>query len=225
MVYFGYNERVVNHIKNSENASRAFPLPFSTDVRGIDTMSDITPNAPAFKTCTKCEKTLPLSNFSVNRKAKDNLHPYCKACARAYGKEWRANNRARRLEYMRQWHEANLEHETRYARERYHNDEDHRRRVLGWQQQWRANNLELARVHDRTRGQATDWTTAQVRARTTVNRAVSRGLLPPAWSMVCDCCQEAQAAHWHHHKGYEREHWLDVVAACLDCHGLEHSSV
>lgn len=185
-------------------------------------MSDHTPNASAFKTCTKCEKSLPLSNFSVNRKAKDNLHPYCKACASAYGKEWRESNRARRLEYMREWHQANLEHETRYARERYQNDEEYRQNVLEWQRNWRTSNLELARANDRERGQKTDWAKAQVRARTTVNRAVRRGLLPPAWSMVCDGCQEAQAAEWHHHKGYEREYWLDVIAMCLECHGIQH---
>ena len=59
-------------------------------------------------------------------------------------------------------------------------------------------------------------------AHTAVRRAVQRGDLPPAWVMVCDICQEAQALEYHHHKGYEESHWLDVVATCLECHGLQH---
>lgn len=185
-------------------------------------MSHSIPNQPALKVCSKCGESKPLAEYSVNRKAKDNLHPYCKSCARAYGKEWREQNRARRLEYMREWHAENLARENSYARERYQTDEEHRQRVLAWQREWRANNSELARSNDRERGRRADWTTAQVRARTVVNRAVRRGMLPPAWSMVCDGCDEAQAAEWHHHKGYEPEHRLDVIPLCLDCHGEEH---
>ncbi len=65
-------------------------------------------------------------------------------------------------------------------------------------------------------------TADKIRGRAAVNLAVSRGALPPAWTMVCEHCQEAQAAHWHHHRGYARENWLDVVSLCLDCHGKEH---
>lgn len=185
-------------------------------------MNDHTPQPSALKTCSKCGEAKPLTEYSVNRKAKDNLHTYCKACASDYMREWRENNRARRLEYMREWHAENREHESQYARERYQTDEEHRQRVLGWQREWRANNLESARQYERERGQKADWTTAQVRARTVVNRTVRRGLLPPAWSMVCDACDEAQAAHWHHHNGYDKEHRLDVIPLCLDCHGVEH---
>jgi hypothetical protein len=64
--------------------------------------------------------------------------------------------------------------------------------------------------------------TDQMRARTAVGAAVRRNALPPAWTMVCDKCQEAQAAHWHHHRGYERDSRLDVIALCVSCHSKEH---
>lgn len=48
------------------------------------------------------------------------------------------------------------------------------------------------------------------------------GNFPPAWTMVCEHCREAQAAHWHHHNGYADEYKLDVIALCFDCHGKEH---
>lgn len=61
-----------------------------------------------------------------------------------------------------------------------------------------------------------------VSARSAISSAVTKGKFPPAWTMVCEHCQEAQASHWHHHKGYESEYKLDVIALCVECHGKEH---
>ena len=30
------------------------------------------------------------------------------------------------------------------------------------------------------------------------------------------------AKHYHHYKGYDPEHWLDVEPLCLSCHQKEH---
>lgn len=183
-------------------------------------MSDHTANAPAFKTCNSCNEAKPLSQFSKNRNNKDGLNYYCKSCASARYKQWREENQEKRSQYMREWHKANLEHETRYARERYRNDEEYRRKVLEWQRKYRLR-PEVQERHwlgKKAKGFQNNIT----RAHTTVSRAVRRGILPPAWSMVCDGCDETQAAHWHHHKGYDRKHWLDVIPLCLDCHGKEH---
>lgn len=179
-----------------------------------------TPNALAFKTCVDCDETKPVAQFSKNRNSKDGLNSYCKPCASARYKRWREANRERRNQYMREWHQANLEHETRYARERYRNDEEYRRKVLAWQKQYRLRSDAQRRhwINKKAKGFQNDMT----RAHTTVSRAVRRGILPPAWSMVCDGCDEAQAAHWHHHKGYNRQSWLDIIPLCLDCHGKEH---
>lgn len=59
------------------------------------------------------------------------------------------------------------------------------------------------------------------RAHEVVRLAVDRGDLPPAWSMVCDVCQEAQAADWHH-PSYEVENQMNVIAVCSPCHGKQH---
>lgn len=185
-------------------------------------MSNHTSNAPAFKTCIDCCEAKPVSQFSKNRNSKDGLNSYCKPCASVRYARWREANQEQRNQYMRDWHQANLEHETRYARERYRNDEAHRRKVLAWAREYRRRNLADVRERHWQGKQARGFQNDMTRAHTTVNRAVRRGLLPPAWTMVCESCQEMQAAHWHHHKGYERENWLDVTALCLDCHGKEH---
>lgn len=185
-------------------------------------MFDHTSNAPALKTCVDCGEAKPVANFSKNRNSKDGLNSYCTPCASARYKRWREENQARRNEYMREWHKANLEHETRHARERYQNDELHRRRVLEWGRAYRERNADAVRERHWARKKTAGFQNDITRAHTTVSRAVRRGILPPAWSMVCDECQEAQAAHWHHHKGYDPEYKLDVIAVCIDCHTEEH---
>ena len=62
----------------------------------------------------------------------------------------------------------------------------------------------------------------KVKARQAVYRKVKIGQFPPAWTMVCEVCEEAQAAHWHHHNGYDDKHLVDVMAICTACHGKEH---
>jgi hypothetical protein len=60
------------------------------------------------------------------------------------------------------------------------------------------------------------------KAHVAVRRAIARGDLPPATAMVCERCQEAQAAHWHHDMGYAEEYHLHVIALCKSCHGKAH---
>ena len=42
------------------------------------------PAAPTTKTCPKCGEDKPLSEYNRNRKRKDGLQVYCKACLKAY---------------------------------------------------------------------------------------------------------------------------------------------
>ena len=62
----------------------------------------------------------------------------------------------------------------------------------------------------------------KVRAQKKVNKLVSREDYPSAKTMVCDICQEALAAHWHHHNGYSPNHEVDVIAVCRPCHYTIH---
>jgi len=216
---FGYNTGV-NYIK-SDHGATGIARGLSPEKGLLMNLND-TLGAPAFKTCTKCGEAKPLDQFSKTKGAKDGLRAYCKSCSSALYKAWREENQERRSEYMREWHQANLEHETAYARERYRNDEEYRRKVLEWQRVQRQRDPEKVRQYERSIKQAKGYRNDQRRAQTTVARAVRRSLLPPAWSMVCSICDEAQASHWHHHKGYDRQYWLEVIPVCLDCHGKEH---
>lgn len=48
-------------------------------------------------------------------------------------------------------------------------------------------------------------------------RAVKQGM-KPATAFICADCGKEQAEEYHHHKGYDKEHWLDVIPLCLPCH-------
>ena len=53
-----------------------------------------------------------------------------------------------------------------------------------------------------------------------VREAIAAGRLPRPRDVACTGCG-AQAAEYHHHKGYAPEHRLDVVAVCRSCHRRE----
>lgn len=70
------------------------------------------------KTCTKCDKEKPLSDFSKKKSRKDGLNTWCKSCMNEssarwrqrnqnYSNEWAAANREKRRTYGRKWRENN----------------------------------------------------------------------------------------------------------------------
>ncbi len=44
------------------------------------------------KTCIRCERSLPVSEFHVRKAAKDGLNPYCRSCTAASAAAFRAAN-------------------------------------------------------------------------------------------------------------------------------------
>lgn len=63
------------------------------------------------------------------------------------------------------------------------------------------------------------------RAHSAVRNEVRYNRWPAANTMVCEICQEALAAHYHHHLGYAKEHRFDVIAVCVECHASLHANV
>lgn len=60
-------------------------------------------------------------------------------------------------------------------------------------------------------------------ASSALQKAVAEGQLPRVNTLLCSDCG-AQASDYHHHNGYERTHWLDVVPLCRKCHRHRHGS-
>lgn len=57
----------------------------------------------------------------------------------------------------------------------------------------------------------------KVAARNEVNKAKLSGKLPYPKQLLCVVCGKP-ANEYHHFKGYDPEHWLDVIAVCRKCH-------
>lgn len=54
-------------------------------------------------------------------------------------------------------------------------------------------------------------------ARNAVRSAKKHGELAPASEHQCNHCGR-RASEYHHHNGYDKEHWLDVIPLCRPCH-------
>jgi hypothetical protein len=172
----GYNTGV-NHIKSSK-VLQAPCYPFSTDVKGIDTMSHSIPNPSVAETKRvqrNAEYRARITNDPEYRKKRNDK-----------SRRWRERNRARIAEY----NAARYEEKPEYL--------------------YQATRSYIQRNPERRS------------AHKAVSYAVKVGKFPPAWTMVCEHCQEALASQYHHHNGYLGEHRLDVIALCTECHGKAH---
>lgn len=53
-------------------------------------------------------------------------------------------------------------------------------------------------------------------ARKAVRRAVDNGLLSKP--LTCQQCSKECKVEGHHHKGYDKQFWLDIIWLCRECH-------
>ena len=80
------------------------------------------------KMCTKCLKTLPVSEYRKDKSHSDGLSSHCKPCHSAKDAAYRAANKDRISEYGRQWREANRDSIIAARNSRYGRDYDFTRR-------------------------------------------------------------------------------------------------
>lgn len=62
---------------------------------------------------------------------------------------------------------------------------------------------------------------AKWKAKVAVERALKAGRITKP--DVCPVCTKARKIEAHHHLGYERKNWLEVVWRCRPCHKLAHT--
>lgn len=148
------------------------------------------------KKCNKCGQEKPLSKFHRQKDSKDGYRNDCGECHNEMTRAWKRANRGHVAEYNRAWREANPERVTELRRE------------------WNSANPEkvakMKRVYQIRNPQ-------KYAARKAVTYATQSGKMPPAKDLDCTECG-GQAQEYHHHKGYDDEHWLDVIPVCKKCH-------
>ena len=179
------------------------------------------------KLCHKCGKSQPFENFSKNRNTKDGLQSQCKSCNAAYqaanrerisqrlkerrkthGDEMRAQSRAswakhrdKRLEWHRNYYQANKMAFAEYHKKRYPSIAEKKRAVSKkWREQnperyrqqmrdWLANNLEKHNELSRQRrARLREATIAQIS-----NRDIRR--LMSSVCVYCGSCENITVDH------------------------------
>lgn len=171
------------------------------------------PAPDGFKTCSGCGAVKPLSQFYINTHAgRQGHYSLCQECCRIQGREYYHQNRDKRLPRQAEYRLNNKEALVAAERAR-RADPKYRAKKSATLHNWRERNAAHVAAYNRS---------LPVKARSAVNKAVRKGELPPPATMVCEHCQEALAAHYHHPNGYKRGHWFDIVALCTECHGKAH---
>lgn len=155
--------------------------------------------AEAAKVCWTCRQAIPAGGFSRSKRSKDGLQTQCKQCFAEYQRNWLAKVGAkeRRVLLMAQWFDKHP----------------------GYKKEHRAKNV----ARDRERRQIHRANNPEVyKARYCIFRLVKSGKIPRAKELTCVTCGKP-ARHYHHHRGYAREHWEDVIPVCVSCHRKHHS--
>ena len=89
--------------------------------------------------------------------------------------------------------------------------ENHRKEVRRYNQTKKGNY-----VHGRACKKYRNQHPNRIKARKEIEKLVRTEQLLKASSLQCSCGNPAK--EYHHHKGYKKEHWLDVIPVCYNCH-------
>lgn len=191
------------------------------------------------KQCSRCHQVKPTSEFHRDKGKRDGLKSMCKACACERLNKWRksetgqASTKAstqRRIhsekwqEYRRRYRQRQdvREKERKYALQRYYEKRDNPDFVEYMQSERRK--AVVKRYMSSPEGRRVTRKAKQHphrRANRAIRYAIERGDIPSASTLVCTKCG-APAQHYHHHNGYDLNHWLDVIPLCVPCHGRAH---
>lgn len=97
-------------------------------------MGSLETETPHMKTCSKCQKEKPLSEFDKRKDTKDGRKYYCRDCGRALAAEQRQRRpdleSQRQRDYYKRNREAQIEKAARWARENRDRINE-RRRITG----------------------------------------------------------------------------------------------
>lgn len=96
------------------------------------------------KTCSKCKKEKPVSEFSQRKRSKDGYYAWCKDCAKAYQAAWYLKNKETVDEKHRKYRIENLEERRAYSK-RYYNRPETQKRIKEYNKQ----NIERRREYAR----------------------------------------------------------------------------
>ena len=146
------------------------------------------------KTCCTCKNKKSVSEFYKLRSSKDGLFSCCKECKLKATVNWQRRNKDKVAKWAKRWAEKNPQ-KKRDSWNNWYRENGGREKRTEYNKE---------RIH-------------KLRANWAVKQAIRKGSLKRP--KVCQCCKKkSDRIESHHHKGYEKEFWLDVMWVCTKCH-------
>jgi formylmethanofuran dehydrogenase subunit E len=94
---------------------------------------------------------------------------------------------------------------------KYTGNEERRLYLKKWRQSPTGKAMEKRRYQEKY-----DKNKEKFRAKSAVQRAIKKGLMPRVSELTCDNCGEPAVEY--HHESYAKEHQLNVIPLCKQCH-------
>ncbi len=153
------------------------------------------------KTCSRCDEAKPETEYTKDKKRKDGLDMYCKACKSAKGNAYYAANRDKE----------------RVRKAKFY--KEHTGKVMERINKYRAttHGKEIIAKHNKR------WASTnrdKLLAQRAMNLAVKAGKFPPITDLICIECSEPAGVY--HHESYLANERLNVQALCRTCHAEVH---
>ena len=155
-----------------------------------------------FKKCYKCKKFKPLSEFHKSSREKDGCQTQCKVCISQYHKQWIRTEKCKKsskeadIKYRNSIHG----HAAKKAYKRKGPIKiKHRQKSREYRKQF----------------------PERIKACRAIRDAIRIGKMPCPKTRTCHYCSN-KAIEYHHWHGYAKEHWLDVIPMCQECHTAAH---
>lgn len=137
----------------------------------------------------------------------------CLACKGEHNGTLKTCDRCRKLhkQYYREHKKEALEYNRSYYLK-------NRKKIIEGVKEWIKNNVELVARRNK---EYSEKYPLRYKAGLFLKGAIRRKEIPHARALICGVCGK-QAGEYHHHNGYEPEHWLDVMPLCTTCHKRTH---
>jgi hypothetical protein len=180
--------------------------------------------------CNKCQTFKPSSEFYCYN---DILTKPCEKCKKIAGAKWRKTDRGQksyeerlkkdrdRTAIYKIQHQNEIADRRQKHREEYLKSEKRKQAVKHDNERpetkLRKKLWELSEKGRKVQKNNRDKYPNRRKARGKVNTEVQSERLPKVNTQECKCCNNI-AIGYHHYLGYEREHWLDIIPLCRDCH-------
>jgi len=178
------------------------------------------------KKCSGCGQVKEIEQFSLDKNKKDGHTSNCKECAKAFSKLYYKEHHEE-ISAKKKVHQITHRQELSVWRKIYY--QKNREKLLARDKKYYQNNRDkiLARnkkfIHDNIQ-KFVNWTKEyrkkfpeKEKAHSAVRVAIRDGKIKSAKTLKCAHC-ERQACDYHHYKGYDKEHRLDVIPLCRYCH-------